>query len=106
MPPGGKVPTHIDQTRQNAQEGNLFFLCFDHHDEYDGTTRIAKGLTEAEVKTWRYELYKEMELRLAQGGVAKKPKNRVFGLIPTSAECSVQQHYALYRNYYLISICR
>ena len=56
-------------------------MCFDHHDEYDGTTRIAKGLTEAEVKTWRYELYKEMELRLAQGGVAKKPKNRVFGLI-------------------------
>jgi len=52
---------HLDQNNQNAQEGNLVFLCFDHHDEYDGTTRIAKGLTEAEVKTWRDELYKEME---------------------------------------------
>ncbi len=67
MPPGGEVPAHIDQTHQNAQEGNLFFLCFDHHDEYDGTTRIADGLTEDEVKTWRYELYKEMEHRFGSG---------------------------------------
>jgi len=52
---------HLDQNNQNAQEGNLVFLCLEHHDEYDGTTRIAKGLTEAEVKTWRDELYKEME---------------------------------------------
>jgi len=54
---------HLDQNNQDAQESNLVFLCLDHHDEYDGTTRIAKGLTEAEAKTWRDELYKEMEHR-------------------------------------------
>ena len=55
---------HLDQSNKNAQEDNLVFLCFDHHDEDDGQTRIAKGLTEAEVKTWRDELYKEMEHKL------------------------------------------
>ena len=52
---------HLDQNNQNAQEENLVFLCFNHHDEYDGTTRIAKGLQESEVRTWRDELYKQME---------------------------------------------
>ena len=52
---------HLDQNNQNAQEANLVWLCLDHHDEYDGTTRIAKGLVEAEVKEWRDELYKDME---------------------------------------------
>ncbi len=52
---------HLDQNNQNAQESNLVFLCFDHHDEYDGKTRIAKGLTESEVKAWRDELYADIE---------------------------------------------
>ena len=42
---------HLDQNNQNPQVGNLVFLCLEHHDEYDGTTRIAKGLTEAESET-------------------------------------------------------
>lgn len=54
---------HLDQDNENADEDNLCFLCFDHHEDYDGTTRIAKGLREDEVRHWRNELYREMEYR-------------------------------------------
>jgi hypothetical protein len=54
---------HLDGNNENASEDNLVFLCFDHHDEYDGTPRLAKGLRPGEVKHWRTELYKEMLYR-------------------------------------------
>jgi hypothetical protein len=54
---------HLDGNNENAAEDNLAFLCFDHHDEYDGTTRLAKGLREDEAKHWRDELYREMAYR-------------------------------------------
>lgn len=54
---------HLDQDNDNADEDNLVFLCFDHHDEYDGKTSQSKGLREAEVRKWRDELYRELESR-------------------------------------------
>ena len=54
---------HLDQDNENPEAENLAFLCFDHHDEYDGVPRLAKGLREGEVRHWRDELYKEMEHR-------------------------------------------
>ncbi|TWU27554.1 hypothetical protein [Bythopirellula polymerisocia] len=54
---------HLDQDPSNSSFENLAFLCFDHHDEYDGKTKQAKGLKESEVTKWRDELYKEMEYR-------------------------------------------
>lgn len=54
---------HLDSNPDNNAEDNLAFLCFDHHDEYDCRTRIAKGLRESEVRHWRDELYREMEYR-------------------------------------------
>src|SRR5690348_12343284 len=54
---------HLDGDNENAAEDNLAFLCFDHHDDFDGTTRLAKGLRQDEVRHWRDELYKEMEYR-------------------------------------------
>lgn len=54
---------HLDQKSDNPTEGNLAFLCFDHHDEYDGVPRLSKGLRESEVRHWRDELYREMEHR-------------------------------------------
>jgi hypothetical protein len=54
---------HLDGDHANPAEGNLAFMCFEHHDEYDSTTRLAKGLREAEVKRWRDELYREMDYR-------------------------------------------
>ena len=54
---------HLDGNHGNPTEGNLAFLCLDHHDEYDSTPRVSKGLREREVRQWRDELYKEMEYR-------------------------------------------
>ena len=54
---------HLDQNNKNPDEDNLVFLCFDHHDDYDGIPRLAKGLRETEVRHWRDELYREMEYR-------------------------------------------
>jgi hypothetical protein len=48
---------HVDRDRANNDEKNLAFLCFDHHDEYDSTTRQSKGLTQLEVVTYRQRLY-------------------------------------------------
>lgn len=54
---------HLDGNNENAAEDNLVFLCLEHHDEYDSTPRLSKGLRQREVKKWRDELYKEMEYR-------------------------------------------
>jgi hypothetical protein len=54
---------HLDGDNANSAEGNLAFLCFEHHDEYDSTTRQSKGLKPTEVKRWRDELYREMRYR-------------------------------------------
>jgi hypothetical protein len=54
---------HLDQNHENDAEDNLAFMCMDHHDDYDSTTRLSKGLREDEVRRWRNELYKEMEYR-------------------------------------------
>jgi hypothetical protein len=54
---------HLDGDNENAAEDNLVFLCLEHHDEYDSTPRLSKGLREQEVRRWRDELYKEMEYR-------------------------------------------
>ena len=48
---------HIDQDNNNSDFENLVFLCFNHHDEYDSTTRQSKGITCGEVKHFRDELY-------------------------------------------------
>jgi hypothetical protein len=54
---------HLDQNHENADEENLVFLCYNHHDEYDSRTSTSKGLREGEVRKWRDELYREMEYR-------------------------------------------
>lgn len=54
---------HLDRNPENSSEDNLVFLCLEHHDEYDGATRLAKGLRKKEVRHWRDELYREMEYR-------------------------------------------
>lgn len=54
---------HLDQNNENADEDNLVWLCLEHHDEYDGSTSVSKGLRESEVRRWRDELYREMEYR-------------------------------------------
>jgi hypothetical protein len=48
---------HLDQNPGNNNEENLAYLCFDHHDQYDGSTSQSKGLTIGEVKRYRDQLY-------------------------------------------------
>ncbi|WP_317916860.1 hypothetical protein [Vibrio sp. MACH09] len=47
---------HLDHDASNNDESNLAFLCFDHHDQYDSTTRQSKNLTKLEVLEFRNEL--------------------------------------------------
>jgi hypothetical protein len=54
---------HLDGDNEDSSENNLVFLCLEHHDEYDSTPRLSKGLREKEVRRWRDELYKEMRYR-------------------------------------------
>ena len=54
---------HLDGDHGNSADDNLAFLCLEHHDEFDSTSSVSKGLREREVKQWRDELYKEMEYR-------------------------------------------
>jgi hypothetical protein len=54
---------HLDGNHANSSDDNLAFLCLEHHDEFDSTPSVSKGLREREVRQWRDELYKEMEYR-------------------------------------------
>jgi hypothetical protein len=54
---------HVDRDRANNDEKNLAFLCFDHHDEYDSTTRQSKGFTQFEVVTYRQRLYEAVAVQ-------------------------------------------
>jgi hypothetical protein len=55
---------HLDNDAANNKLDNLCFLCNkEHHDDYDTKRSQSKGLTKSEVKQYRRELYKEMELR-------------------------------------------
>jgi hypothetical protein len=48
---------HINRKRNDSRFENLVFLCFDHHDEYDGKTRQSKAFTPSEVRNHRDHLY-------------------------------------------------
>lgn len=48
---------HLNRNRKDFRLDNLVWLCFDHHDEYDGRTSQSKGLTRREVKAYRDRLY-------------------------------------------------
>lgn len=52
---------HLDGDNNNNNKfDNLAFLCFDHHDEYDGKTSQSKNFTIKEVKKYRAELYENV----------------------------------------------
>jgi hypothetical protein len=53
---------HLDRSSANNVEDNLAFLCFNHHDQYDSTTRQSKNFTLLEVKQFRSELHAAMRL--------------------------------------------
>lgn len=66
---------HIDHDSSNNQESNLVFLCFEHHDEYDSTTRQSKGLTKDEVVFYREQLLKQIEKGLSYETFSYESRN-------------------------------
>ncbi len=55
---------HLDRRNDNADEENLVFLCFDHHDAYDSRTSQSKGLKLGEVRKFRDELYQQVKEKI------------------------------------------
>lgn len=53
---------HLDGDSSNDNESNLAFLCFDHHDQYDSTTRQSKNFTQIEVLQFKEELIKAIDM--------------------------------------------
>lgn len=51
---------HLDHDSSNSSVGNLAFLCLDHHDLLDSSTRQSKNLSLTEVKQYRDELYQQI----------------------------------------------
>jgi hypothetical protein len=52
---------HLNRDPGDSRFANLVWLCFDHHDAYDGRTSQSKGLTPQEVRTYRGRLYAKYE---------------------------------------------
>ncbi|OOE31995.1 hypothetical protein BZG05_16045 [Salinivibrio kushneri] len=52
---------HLDQDNTNANLDNLVWLCLNHHDSYDGSTRQSKNYTRHEVKHYRGQLYQYVD---------------------------------------------
>jgi hypothetical protein len=65
---------HLNQNSADATFKNLVWLCFNHHDEYDGTTSQAKGFTEREVRAYRDRLYAKYGSREVHGELRHEPE--------------------------------
>lgn len=76
---------HVDQDPANSEEANLVYLCFEHHDEYDSTTKQSKGITEAEVR----EYARRLAEAIARGEHATGP---VAPVSPNISELEIRAH--------------
>ncbi len=73
---------HINHDPTDNSIENLVFLCFDHHDEYDGRTSISRNIGEIEVRQYRDRLYQQNEGRSRQSsatGSSEHSSPRVRG---------------------------
>ena len=61
---------HIDHDCSNSSESNLVPLCLDHHDEYDSSTRLSKGITAQELKAYKQKLLDEVAKQQVDFGPA------------------------------------
>jgi hypothetical protein len=68
---------HIDRNPANSSKENAAFLCTQHHDEYDSTSRQTAGIAAAELKKYQESLYEYLEspgIRLDARGRPRKRK--------------------------------
>lgn len=74
---------HLDKDKDNHAEGNLAFLCFVHHDEYDSMSSQRKNFTAGEVREFRHELYRAINKGFSQpvhfGEIATSPSDPYAG---------------------------
>lgn len=56
---------HINKQRNDNDEDNLVFLCFEHHDEYDSTRSQSKGITSSEIKHAKQLLYEKLSQKMS-----------------------------------------
>lgn len=68
---------HLDHDPANFAFDNLAWLCFNHHDAYDTTTRQSKNYTIGELKAHRDALYVALSTnKLAE--LTKPPRNKLY----------------------------
>ena len=60
---------HLDHNASNNALSNLAFLCLEHHDLYDSTTRQSKNITRSEVITYRDELLTSLNATFSNGAI-------------------------------------
>ncbi|NWK94690.1 hypothetical protein DM806_03215 [Sphingobium lactosutens] len=74
---------HLDKNNANSAEDNLAFLCFAHHDEYDSISSQRKNLTIGEVKAFREELSRTINVAFTQqvhfGSITTPPTDPFAG---------------------------
>jgi hypothetical protein len=58
--------SHLDGNAANPAKENLAFMCFEHHDQFDSKTSQSKNFTVAEVKVYREELHRALQLAFGQ----------------------------------------
>lgn len=75
---------HLNRNASDSRTENLAFLCFDHHDEFDSSTRQSKGFTPAEVRAYRDRLVDEVR----SSGIFDDPET----VKAVSSESAAQQN--------------
>ena len=91
---------HLDRNPANSSFDNLVFLCLDHHDEYDSTTRQSKGLRIIEVKEYRSRLYHRVAAE-----VHKKPDEYSFlQAVKDGHPKAALALLGIYVEYYLVTL--
>lgn len=71
---------HLGKDPSKTDESELVFLCFDHHDEFDSTTRQSKNLTRKEIERYRDDLIAELEKRWSTGPLDAPVKTPPFSI--------------------------
>jgi hypothetical protein len=79
---------HLDHNRKNNKFDNLVWMCFTHHDQYDGTTSQSKNFQLPEVKVYRDQMYEWLaeERRGASASDSVKELLKEAGLMLAPSE--------------------
>lgn len=90
---------HVNQNSSDSSFENLAWLCLEHHDRYDGKTSQSKGITRAELLSYREELYSYVD-RLRSDLASHYLNMKLYEDIPvTQAEDTVAISAADFNNY-------